>query len=322
MIKKLLFGISLLPLLSYAQWTNSGDNYTTGNLRIGSSNNDAIPELTIIGPNQPLGSGSSRDIAFKFAAAGESILRSYRGSSHDTYLQFLTMPYEGGDPQVRMHIAGNGRVGIGTTSPGNALEVNGHINLGITNNDETTKTQTYGNKLFFQGAHLNTDHFWISRYNVSSDISELRVNIGDNQTAMSDKFVVGLANSNTWIPHFVVQSNGRIGIGTNSPDEALTVKGKIHTQEVKVDLNGAVAPDYVFENSYSLRNLKEVEEYIQQKGHLPNIPSAEEMNQDGLNLKEMNLKLLEKIEELTLYLIEEHKENLKLKERVANLERE
>lgn len=69
-------------------------------------------------------------------------------------------------------------------------------------------------------------------------------------------------------------------------------------------------------------NLKEVEEYIQQKGHLPNIPSAEEMNQDGLNLKEMNLKLLEKIEELTLYLIEEHKENLKLKERVANLERE
>ena len=59
MIKKLLFGISLLPLLSYAQWTNSGDNYTTGNLRIGSSNNDAIPELTIIGPNQPLGSGSS-----------------------------------------------------------------------------------------------------------------------------------------------------------------------------------------------------------------------------------------------------------------------
>ncbi|MEP5600828.1 MAG: hypothetical protein ABJL44_07365, partial [Algibacter sp.] len=86
------------------------------------------------------------------------------------------------------------------------------------------------------------------------------------------------------------------------------VKGDIHTQEVKVDLLGAVMPDYVFYKDYKLKTLTEVEQYINEKGHLPNIPSAKDVETNGLLLKEMNLKLLEKIEELTLYTIEQEKE--------------
>jgi len=116
----------------------------------------------------------------------------------------------------------------------------------------------------------------------------------------------------------ITERDGKIGIGTNMPDELLTVKGKIHTQEVIVDLNGAVAPDYVFERYYTgksstnaeyrLLSLKEVEQFIQKNNHLPDIPSAEKINQNGLSLKEMNLLLLRKIEELTLYTLEQQKE--------------
>lgn len=114
------------------------------------------------------------------------------------------------------------------------------------------------------------------------------------------------------------EKDGKIGIGTNNPDELLTVKGKIHTQEVLVDLNGAVAPDYVFQKyydgfsllqpEYELISLGELETFIKENHHLPGIPSSEEMNENGISLKEMNLKLLQKIEELTLYVLEQQKE--------------
>ncbi|QLE02047.1 hypothetical protein HX109_10955 [Galbibacter sp. BG1] len=100
---------------------------------------------------------------------------------------------------------------------------------------------------------------------------------------------------------------GNIGIGTTTPDAKLTVNGDIHAREVKLDLAGAVAPDYVFNEDYDLKKLEEIEVYIKKEGHLPNIPSAKQMQEEGINLKEMNLKLLEKIEELTLHVIELNK---------------
>ncbi len=115
--------------------------------------------------------------------------------------------------------------------------------------------------------------------------------------------------------------NGSVGIGTTNPDAKLTVKGKIHTQEVKVDLAGSIAPDYVFLEDYNLKTLEEVSKHISEKGHLPNIPSAKEMEKEGINLKEMNLKLLEKIEELTLYTIAQEKELKIQKEEIEDLKK-
>jgi hypothetical protein len=104
-----------------------------------------------------------------------------------------------------------------------------------------------------------------------------------------------------------VSDNGNIGIGTAAPDEKLTVKGKIHAEEVKIDLS-IPAPDYVFASDYKLKTLEEVETFIKINRHLPEIPSAKEIEKNGLMLAEMNMSLLKKVEELTLYMIEQSKE--------------
>lgn len=126
--------------------------------------------------------------------------------------------------------------------------------------------------------------------------------------------------------------NGYIGINTKTPDAMLTVKGTIHTQEVVVDLEGALAPDYVFEKyftgssllnpAYEFLSLNEIEQFIEQNHHLPKIPSAGEFDKKGLSLKEMNLLLLEKVEELTLHTIAQQKQIDALSKRIENLEHE
>jgi hypothetical protein len=100
--------------------------------------------------------------------------------------------------------------------------------------------------------------------------------------------------------------NGKVGIGTLSPAEMLEVNGTIKTKEVNVTASGW--PDYVFKSDYNLMPLSEVEGFIRQNGHLPNIPNEAEVMANGVNLGEINAKLLEKVEELTLYLIEQRKE--------------
>ena len=116
-----------------------------------------------------------------------------------------------------------------------------------------------------------------------------------------------------------IDHQGNIGIGTTQPDQKLTVKGKIHAEEVIVDLN-VPGPDYVFEDDYPLPPLSEVEQHIKQNKHLPGIPTAQEVAENGMSLGEMQTKLLEKIEELTLYVIELKKENEVLENKVARLE--
>lgn len=127
----------------------------------------------------------------------------------------------------------------------------------------------------------------------------------------------------------ITEKNGNIGIGTKTPDALLTVKGQIHTQEVLVDLEGAVAPDYVFEAyfdgaselnpAYKLPSLEEVGLYVEANHHLPGVPSAAALAKEGMYLKEMNLLLLQKLEELTLYTLEQQKEIEALKEKYASL---
>ena len=112
---------------------------------------------------------------------------------------------------------------------------------------------------------------------------------------------------------------GNVGIGTLSPDAKLAVKGRIHAQEVLVDLGGAVAPDYVFEKDYDLLSLDEIKTYIDKNKHLPEVPSAKEIEKNGMNLGEMNMLLLKKIEELTLFMIDMKKEVDRIKTENENL---
>jgi hypothetical protein len=104
-----------------------------------------------------------------------------------------------------------------------------------------------------------------------------------------------------------ITTTGNVGIGTAAPTEKLSVKGKIRAQEIKVEMTNW--PDFVLAKDYKLSSLLETEKLIKEKGHLPGIPSAAEVQANGVELGDMNKKLLQKIEELTLYLIEMKKEN-------------
>ena len=92
--------------------------------------------------------------------------------------------------------------------------------------------------------------------------------------------------------------------------------GLVQAREVKIDVSSW--PDYVFEPTYKLMPLKEVESYISENGHLPNVPDACKLEEDGLPLGEMNQILMEKVEELTLYLIQQQKEIEELKIKLSN----
>jgi hypothetical protein len=98
---------------------------------------------------------------------------------------------------------------------------------------------------------------------------------------------------------------GNVGIGTTNPDEKLTVNGVIHAKEVKVDLSGPLA-DFVFKSNYKLMSLPQVEQFVKANNHLPQMPSAEEVAKNGLSMGEMQNKLLQKVEELTLYAIQQN----------------
>jgi len=117
--------------------------------------------------------------------------------------------------------------------------------------------------------------------------------------------------------------DGNIGIGTtDSKGYKLAVAGSMIAESIKVKLQSAW-PDFVFSKAYTLPTLKETEAHIQKKGHLPGIPSAADVKANGVNLGQMNAMLLQKIEELTLHLIEKEKEidQLKLlKDKVIELD--
>lgn len=131
-----------------------------------------------------------------------------------------------------------------------------------------------------------------------------------------------LADWNTGTKGLTINmTSGNVGIGTKSPNEMLTVNGTIYGKEVKVDLS-VPAPDYVFNENYELITLEQLRHYITLNGHLPEVPSANEMADNGIKLGDMNMILLKKIEELTLYLIDVKNENSELRKQNEELRKE
>lgn len=116
-----------------------------------------------------------------------------------------------------------------------------------------------------------------------------------------------------------ILGNGNVGIGTTNPSEKLTVKGKVLVEEIKVQLSTSW-PDYVFANNYKRMPLPELEQFITKNKHLPEIPSAQKVAKEGIELGANQAALLKKIEELTLYIIDQNKELKRQNEKIDALE--
>ncbi len=204
----------------------------------------------------------------------------------------------------RMRIDNSGNVGIGISSPGGKLHVDGSTYIANENGDGLYRVSVgasggnYGSIGYGYKYTLNSNEY---RYAVPDFVSQLEFASGGFTFKTAP--VGSVSNVVNFSAAVRIQQNGNVGIGTANPDQKLTVKGVIHAEEVRVDMT-VPGPDYVFEKDYNLLPLSELETYIIQNKHLPEVPSANEMEADGLNLKEMNLLLLKKVEELTLHLIE------------------
>lgn len=151
---------------------------------------------------------------------------------------------------------------------------------------------------------------------------------------VNDIGVLTLSTSILTNPIFSARENGKVFMGvalsnynlsncSDCSDYRLFVKNGIKTEKIKVEVSSTNGwADFVFKKDYQLPTLEEVELHITEKGHLPNIPPAEEVVKNGINLGEMDAKLLQKIEELTLYTIEQNKLNKEQSEAIQKLQTE
>ena len=115
-----------------------------------------------------------------------------------------------------------------------------------------------------------------------------------------------------------IREDGRVGIGTSNPQSLLAVDGAITAREIEVTVDGWA--DFVFDDSYKLKPIPEVASFIRENRHLPDVPSKDAMAENQLNLGAFSVLLLQKVEELTLYVIDLEESNRDLSERLAALE--
>ena len=190
----------------------------------------------------------------------------------------------------------SGNVGIGTAAPEVKLQVD--INSSVTEYAQIPSSLSLRNNSMQEG-NLNVLSFRDAGGYGIAGIAVQNRNVGTHTGIIS---FWTRKNGTATAPKMTLDENGKVGIGTTAPDQLLTVNGTIHSKEVEVDLS-VPAPDYVFEKEYKLPPLDSIKIYIERNKHLPEIPSAKVMEADGMQLGEMNMLLLKKVEELTLQLI-------------------
>ena len=194
--------------------------------------------------------------------------------------------WSGADPAGNVSLnSGNAGIGVGTTAPQSKLHIiqnNNLVSLILEGN-----STGWGSGMYFKNTAPSGKIYGIYASSYGS------LNIGD-VNASADRIFIG--------------ANGHIGINTSNvsdPGNVFFVEGGVRARKVTVDV--ATWPDYVFDSAYKQVPLKKVEQYIQKNHHLPDVPSADNVAKNGINIGDNQTVLLKKIEELTLYIIEQDK---------------
>ncbi|MEO1253887.1 MAG: hypothetical protein AAFY41_03235 [Bacteroidota bacterium] len=145
----------------------------------------------------------------------------------------------------------------------------------------------------------------------------------ENEDGTSTSDVLTIRSTNTMLETNLYGENGTVTFKDAvfiESTNGLTVKETINTQDLNVTPGAAPgAPDYVFKKDYDLRSLEEVQKHIKKKGHLPEVPSAKQIEEEGYTMVEMDFTLLKKVEELTLYVLDLKKENDKQAQQIEKL---
>lgn len=232
------------------------------------------------------------DVVLAFHRAGYSSAHIKHNNSGE-----LILSSSGTPTKEHFLINSEGQVAIGAATSDQKLTVGGSINVGGTENAQV------------RVRHVN------GKSHTSTDLGNLYLNYTSEYPVY-----VGQASNEADLYVF-----GKVGIGTSNPTEAMEVNGIIRSKEILVE--ASPWPDYVFAPEYNLRSLTETKAFIEENHHLPGIPSAAEVEENGIAVGDMQAKLLQKIEELTLYVIDQgqqieilREENAKIKSDLTRFE--
>jgi len=257
----------------------AGDAKISSNLTVNGNLNFATTSLVGIGTTNPqaklevdaegdpTNTEDNPTNGISIKGTDQSLYMGVKSSSHVSYIQ--SVDYGTAVAPLLLNARG-GNVGIGTTTPASNLDV-------------TVPSS-------------------------SSQINAMTINVTSFQNntnrAASSYFKVGDLGDPSFTP-FIIKGDGSVGIGTAHPAYPLDVYGTIRARQILVNLNGTA--DFVFKDDYKLKPIQEVYEFAKENKHLPEIPSEAEVVKNGMNMGEFQVKLLQKVEELTLYVAQQDK---------------
>jgi hypothetical protein len=317
MKRQILISLILLSsvLTMNAQtWSGStpGDiYYSQGNVGIGAV---PISKLHIkhssayYNPGRLILENSNSTSVYNIINSNNNLFVGYNSNSSVNYPQ--------SDYLSRLFISSNGDIGIGTIEPTATLDIKGSVNL----NNQYSASSDYLNPGYYVYRYGTTAYGMKLQYTEGKYGTMI---FGPNQ---SDRFIgfgkVADELKDSKMREFmrVDLNTGNLLIGKTTQQNSiykLDVNGSIRANEIKVNLNGA---DFVFEKDYKLMPLSELEKFVKEQKHLPEVAPAKEMEKNGTELGNLNSKLLQKMEEMTLYIIGQNKKIEALQEKIEKLE--
>lgn len=226
---------------------------------------------------------------FRSSGTGTTTVVEHTATTGDLYIRSVASASNGDKGNLILNDAG-GSVGIGTSSP------HGTLNIMAGNMSNTPLASIILSRYWADSIHTRASAIFHYTDGVKDKLIFSLAGLGGSFNSP-----LNLAQAK-----MVIQANGNVGIGTTEPGHKLSVKGVVQATEINVTTTDWA--DYVFEEGYRLPDLKDVESQIKQTGHLPGMPSAATLEEEGVDLGKMVELQQKKIEELTLYLIKQQKQ--------------